>query len=122
MQRHIPVEVLDKCTDITWWFPEQDSAAQPSYANATFEVPANEPLFLVSQGNLSYGTIEFLPNPDVAAENTKVDVSVYYKTRSLLDSARVCSLAQAEAKHGLMFYVSPDPVIGLKELLLIWGS
>jgi hypothetical protein len=72
-----------------------------------------EPLFLVSQGNLSYGTVEFLSNPNSTSAVTEVDVSVFYPTMGLLDSARVCSLepgphvkAEGEMdRHGIMFYV-----------------
>ena len=120
---NIPVELLDLCKDAEWaYHPPTLLATNPSAetsptnqlhsASAFFEISADEPLYLLSQGNFSYGTVEFLPATSQFAipqdadrsesdqggvkwtreQKIRVEVNAEYRDTSVFDWARVCMI------------------------------
>ena len=120
---NIPVELLDLCKDPEWTYhPPTLLATDPSAetsptnqlhsASTFFEISADESLYLLSQGNLSYGTVEFFPaTPQFAIsqnanwseseqggvkwtreQKIRVEVSAEYRDTSAFDRARVCMI------------------------------
>jgi len=130
-QMHIPVELLDLCEDAQWTYRqptlltadpsiETPSINQVHSASTFFEIPAGEPLYLLSQGNFSYGTVEFLPvtsesatsqDPErsengqggvmgVGEQKIRVEVDANYRDPSVFDWARVCMIGSERAVDG----------------------
>jgi len=130
-QMHIPVELLDLCQDAEWTYRqptllttgpsmETSSINQLHFASTFFEIPAGEPLYLLSQGNFSYGTVEFIPatyestilqDPDRSEndqggikgdreQKIRVEVDAKYRDPSVFDWARVCMIGSESAGDG----------------------
>jgi hypothetical protein len=123
VQMNIPVELLDLCKDAEWTYHpptllttdpsrETSSTNQLHSASTLFEISADQPLYLLSQGNFSYGTVEFLPatsrfaisqNVDRGVDGQggvgwardqkiRVEVNAEYRDTSIFDWARVCMI------------------------------
>lgn len=125
MQMHIPVELLDLCQDAQWKYhrpilltadpsTETPSITQLHSASASFEIPVDEPLYLLSQGNFSYGAVEFLPAtyPDWSEndqgglkgdreQKIRVEVNAKYRDPSVFDWARVCMIGRDDMEDGV---------------------
>jgi len=129
-QMHIPVELLDLCQDAEWIYHQptllttdpsmETSSNQLHFASTFFEIPAGEPLYLLSQGNFSYGTVEFLPaTPESATtqdpewnengqggvngdqeQKIRVEVDAKYRDPSVFDWARVCMIGSESMEDG----------------------
>jgi len=122
---NIPVELLDLCKDAEWTYhPPTLLATDPSAktsptnqlhsASAFFEISADGSLYLLSQGNFSYGTLEFLSTtPQFATsrnadwsgsdqggvkwtreQKIRVEVNAEYRDTSVFDWARVCMIGR----------------------------
>lgn len=131
VQLHIPVELLDLCEDAEWTYhrptllttdPSMETSPinQLHSASAFFEIPADEPLYLLSQGNFSYGTVEFVPAaPEsgipqdvewsengrggvktVLGQKIRVEVDAKYRDPSVFDWARVCMIGGENVEDG----------------------
>ena len=123
MQMNIPVELLDLCKDAEWTYHrptllttdplmETSPINQLHSASTFFEIPADGPLYLLSQGNFSYGTVEFLPATSQSAvpqgvdwgengqggvertqeQKIRVEVEAKYRDPSIFSWARVCMI------------------------------
>ena len=99
---------------------ETSSINQLHFASTFFEIPAGEPLYLLSQGNFSYGTVEFVPaTPEPPAsqdpersendqggvkgdpeQKIRVEVDAKYRDPSVFDWARVCMIGRGSAEDG----------------------
>ena len=130
-QMHIPVELLDLCQDAEWTYRqptllttdpsmETSSINQLHFASTFFEIPAGEPLYLLSQGNFSYGTVEFVPATSESTisqdsersgngqgglkgdqeQKIRVEVDAKYRDPSVFDWARVCMIGSESAEDG----------------------
>ena len=128
-QMHIPVELLDLCEDAEWTYhqptllttdPSTSPINQLHSASTFFEIPAGEPLYLLSQGNFSYGSVEFLPATSESAiprdpewtendqggaqgdleQKIRVEVDATYRDPSVFDWARVCMIGGESTADG----------------------
>lgn len=127
---HIPIELLDVCKDAKWTYHPPtllttDLSVGASFisqlysASTFFEIPADEPLHLLSQGNFSYGTVEFLPVTSESilrdvewsengqrdlreAREQKIRVEVYaeYRNPSVFNWARICMIGGESMEDG----------------------
>jgi len=123
---NIPVELLDLCKDPEWTYHQpillttdpsmETSSINRLYSASTFfEIPADEPLYLLSQGNFSYGTVEFLPAisqdadwgesgrggvKGVREQKIKVEIDAKYRDLSVFDWARVCMIGGESVGDG----------------------
>ena len=99
---------------------ETSSINQLHFASTFFEIPAGEPLYLLSQGNFSYGTVEFLPAMSESAtaqdpewsengqggvkgdqeQKIRVEVDAKYRDPSVFDWARVCMIGNESTEDG----------------------
>ena len=123
VQMNIPVELLDLCKDAEWTYHrptllttdplmEASPINQLHSASTFFEIPADGPLYLLSQGNFSYGTVEFLPATSQPAvpqgadwsengqggveriqeQKIRIEVDAKYRDPSIFSWARVCMI------------------------------
>ncbi|KAI0067598.1 hypothetical protein BV25DRAFT_1794551 [Artomyces pyxidatus] len=70
------------------------------WANSKFELPfTSDVLFFVARGALAAGDLQVVESEDV--DDVKVNVDVFYYTRTALSRTRVCSLRRGDGKDGL---------------------
>ena len=158
---HIPIELLDVCKDAKWTYHPPtllttDLSIGASFisqlysASTFFEILADEPLHLLSQGNFSYGTIEFLPVTSESilrdvewsengqrelreAREQKIRVEVYaeYRNPSVFNWARICMIGGESMEDGTQgaevptSHTSGEPVkdsILSRAGIMIWVS
>jgi len=121
------------------------SINQLYFASTFFEIPANEPLYLLSQGNFSYGTVEFLPISQDAdwSENgrggvkgdreqkIKVEIDAKYRDLSVFGWARVCMIGGESMGGGAQGAEVPTSNAGRKPTkdsilsqvgVMVWAS
>ena len=151
---NIPVELLDLCRDAEWTHHRptllttnpstKTSTINQLYSvSAFFEIPADKPLYLLSQGNFSYGTVEFLPatyqspvSQDAnwrengqegikghQEQKIRVEIDAKYRDPSVFDWARVCTIGNDDMEDGTQGGGEPtkDPVLS-QVGIMIWVS
>ena len=128
---HIPIELLDLCKDAKWAYHQPTLlATDPStraspmnqfhFASTFFEIPADGPVYLLSQGNFSYGTVEFLSATSgsviswdadwsengqgevdgVQEQKIRVEVDAKYRDPSVFNWAKVCMIGGENMEDG----------------------
>jgi len=139
---HIPVELLEHCKEAEWTYHQPTLlTADPSMeatpinqlhsASIFFEIPADEPLYLHSQGSFSYGTVEFLPTtPQSTAsqdaewsenwgggvngiqnQKIRVEIDAKYRDPSVFSWARVCQIGGEGVNYGVQGAEVPTPSV-----------